>query len=84
ERLQKVHGTAALDETNLRRVIRPDLHRQHLAAPGFDLPGASAKIEGSIQQPTPVASAKGEIVLMPDRFFDGQIFDPAAEISHKI
>ncbi|WP_436398939.1 ABC transporter substrate-binding protein [Roseobacter sp. S98] len=76
ERLCRVHGVPALSDEDLRRVVRPDLHRQNLSGPGYDLPGASAKIEGSIRIPTAVASARGDIVLQPDRFFDGQVFDP--------
>ena len=76
DRLHKTHGGKVLSEDDLRSVVRPDLHRQHLSAAGFDLPGASAKLEGSILEPTAVASAAGQIVLQPDRFFDGQIFDP--------
>ncbi|WP_147125358.1 ABC transporter substrate-binding protein [Shimia ponticola] len=76
ERLQKTHGGTVLDESTLRRVVRPDLHRQHLSIPGHDMPGASAKVEGSILAPTAVASAAGKLVLQPDGFFDGQVFDP--------
>lgn len=76
ERLRKAHGVAALSEDDLRLTVRPDLHRQSLDAAGYDLPGASAKVEGSILSPTAVASAKGGIVLQSDQFFDGQVFDP--------
>lgn len=76
ERLRKAHGGKALSDTDLRCAVRPDLHRQHLNASGFDLPGASSKVEGSILSPTAVASARGDIILQPDRFFDGQVFDP--------
>ncbi|MEM1076387.1 MAG: CmpA/NrtA family ABC transporter substrate-binding protein [Pseudomonadota bacterium] len=58
------------------RVFRSDLHRRHLNAEVVDLPGASEKVEGAIRQTTPVASARGTLSLLPDRFFDGHIFDP--------
>jgi two-component system, oxyanion-binding sensor len=61
-----------------RAVFRTDLYRRHLGPAGADLPGASEKAEGALRQPTAVASASGAIVLQPDGFFDGRIFDPDA------
>lgn len=58
------------------RVFRSDLHRQHLGSTGADLPAASAKVEGSLVQPSPVASSRGRLILPADRFFDAQVFDP--------
>lgn len=58
-------------------VFRSDLHRLHLAETGADLPGASEKLEGALDQPTPVASARGKLILPRDSFFDARIFDPA-------
>jgi len=83
ERLQRANGAASLSDTRIAQIVRPDLHRQHLAKTGCDLPGASAKVEGAILSPTPVATAHGEITLQPDCFFDGQIFDPAEESALK-
>jgi len=57
--------------------FRTDLYRQHLRQSGADLPGASARIEGAMQHPTAVASEKGQMILGPDAFFDGETFDPA-------
>ena len=37
----------------------------------MDMPGASARIEGAMTHPTPVASEKGQMILGPDAFFDG-------------
>ncbi len=62
-----------------REVFRSDLYRDALKDTGADLPGASEKIEGSIDAPTPVASESGRLFLPRDRFFDGRIFDPDAE-----
>lgn len=56
-------------------VFRSDLHRAALAGTGFDLPGASAKIEGALSRAEPVASAGGRLSLGPDGFFDGAVFD---------
>ena len=39
------------------------------------MPGASAKIEGSLSHPTAVASTRGEMILEADAFFDGKTFD---------
>lgn len=76
-RLAARHG---LDATAARSaaatVFRSDLYRLHLASAGADLPAASVKIEGSLEQPTPVASSRGKLILPPDRFFDAQVFDP--------
>jgi NitT/TauT family transport system ATP-binding protein len=60
------------------RVFRTDLFRQHLRAAGADLPGASMKVEGSLSHPTAVSSERGTMILGPDRFFDGWIFEPPA------
>lgn len=57
--------------------FRTDLYRQHLRSAGADLPGASARIEGAMAHPTAVASEKGQMILGPDAFFDGDIFDPS-------
>lgn len=78
-RLHAANGGPVLTDEQIAKIVRPDLHRQHLAKTGCDLPGASAKVEGAILSPTPVASANGEITLAPDRFFDGQVFDPTAK-----
>ncbi|GLS17323.1 nitrate transporter [Labrys miyagiensis] len=59
-----------------RQVYRPDLFRAALAGTGIDLPRASAKVEGALQTATPVASRNGTMILGPDGFFDGRLFDP--------
>ncbi len=69
-----------LDPAEARRVsrecFRTDLYRKILGPEGVDLPGASDKLEGALAHPTEVASARGEMILGPDRFFDGAVFDP--------
>lgn len=60
-------------------VFRSDLYRKELQSTTADLPGASEKLEGSLSQDTPVASETGRLILRPDRFFDGRIFDPSAK-----
>lgn len=63
-----------------RQTFRTDIYRRALAPLGVDLPGANEKIEGAILSPTPVASARGTLVLSRDAFFDGSTFDPQAGI----
>lgn len=59
-----------------RRTFRTDLYRANLGPLGADLPGASEKLEGSLESATPVASSSGQLYLGPDSFFDGRLFDP--------
>lgn len=70
------------DRTRLRAAaraaFRTDLYRDVLGPAGADLPGASEKLEGAMATRTAVASTLGRLVLGPDRFFDGRIFDPSA------
>lgn len=55
--------------------FRSDLYRQNLAGVGADMPGASEKIEGTLEFETAVASSRGHMILAPDAFFDGRTFD---------
>lgn len=76
-RLARRHGLdARQSQTIAAGVFRSDLYRLHLGAVGADLPAASAKVEGSLLQPTPVASSRGKLILPPDGFYDAQVFDP--------
>lgn len=61
-----------------KEVFRTDLYRDALSGQIADLPGASEKLEGSIDAPTEVASASGTLILHPDSFFDRRVFDPSA------
>ncbi|MCV0396588.1 MAG: ABC transporter substrate-binding protein [Rhizobiaceae bacterium] len=63
-------------ETVARETYRPDLYRRALRSLGVALPGANAKVEGALTTQTPVGSAGASLVLGPDGFFDGKIFDP--------
>lgn len=75
-------GTTGADRGRLRAAarssFRTDLYRSVLGPIGADLPGASEKLEGAMATPTAVASTLGRLVLGPDRFFDGRVFDPLA------
>ncbi|MDQ0504089.1 CmpA/NrtA family ABC transporter substrate-binding protein [Xanthobacter agilis] len=59
-----------------RDSYRPDLYRRALRGLGAPLPGANLKVEGALLAPTPVGAANSSLVLGPDGFFDGHIFDP--------
>lgn len=64
------------DAERARSVYRPDIYRAALMSTDADLPNASSKVEGTLTRPTPVASRAGRMVLGPDGFFDGLLFDP--------
>lgn len=55
---------------------RPDLYRKALGDLASSIPSANAKVEGALKQPVHVGTTKGELLLGPDGFFDGEIFDP--------
>ncbi|MEM1351919.1 MAG: ABC transporter substrate-binding protein [Pseudomonadota bacterium] len=59
-------------------VFRSDIYREALSGLGADIPGASSKQEGSLDEDTAVAAQGGHVILCRDRFFDGRIFEPAA------
>ena len=59
-----------------RETYRPDIYRAALEPLGVALPGANAKVEGALERATPVGSAGASLVLGPDGFFDGSLFDP--------
>mgnify|MGYP001822615419 FL=1 len=59
-----------------RAVFRSDIYRRALDGIGADMPGASSKLEGALEQDTPVASGGGRMILCRDQFFDGRVFEP--------
>lgn len=64
------------NEAIARDTYRPDLYRAALKSLGVALPGANAKVEGALTGETPVGSAGASLMLGPDGFFDGRVFDP--------
>jgi NitT/TauT family transport system ATP-binding protein len=60
-----------------RECYRPDIYRAALKSLGVALPVANAKVEGALTVATPVGSAGASLVLGPDGFFDGGLFDPS-------
>lgn len=74
--ISRLHGLdAAQTIARAAECQRPDLYRRYLGQSGADLPGASAKVEGAMAHETAVASTKGDMILGPDAFFDGETFD---------
>ena len=69
---------ATLAAASAGAVFRSDIYREALKGAGAELPGASEKLEGAIQDPTAVASQRGRLILSPDAFFDGRIYDLTA------
>ncbi|GFM27410.1 CmpA/NrtA family ABC transporter substrate-binding protein [Novosphingobium sp. PY1] len=67
----------AQDAQRAARVFRPDVYRSALLGTGEPLPGASSKVEGSIETSMVVGTQQGAIQLEPNRFFDGEVFDPS-------
>ncbi len=59
-----------------RATYRPDIYRRALAKVGVALPGGSSKVEGALTAPTYLSALSGRLMLGPDGFFDGKIFDP--------
>ncbi|MFT3731104.1 MAG: CmpA/NrtA family ABC transporter substrate-binding protein [Hyphomicrobium sp.] len=59
-----------------RETYRPDIYRAALKPLGIALPVANAKVEGALTSATPVGSSGASLVLGPDGFFDGGLFDP--------
>jgi len=64
------------NEAIARETYRPDLYRSALKPLGVALPAANTKVEGALVAPTPVGSAGASLMLGPDGFFDGTLFDP--------
>jgi NitT/TauT family transport system ATP-binding protein len=63
-------------------VFRPDIYRSALAGTGAPMPGASAKVEGAIDQGLAAGTHGGRLLMGPDRFFDGRTFDPDAPLAY--
>lgn len=73
----QIAASAANAET-ARATYRPDIYRAALKPLGVALPGANSKVEGALLSSTPVGSSGASLMLGPDGFFDGKVFDPEA------
>lgn len=56
--------------------FRPDLYRAALAGLDTPIPTADYKIDGTRAAAAPIDAAGGTLIMGPDQFFDGQVFDP--------
>lgn len=65
------------DARKAARVFRPDVYRSALLGTGEPLPGASSKVEGSLEATMVVGTQQGAMQLESNRFFDGKVFDPS-------
>ncbi len=55
---------------------RPDIFRKAVRPIFAPVPSANMKLEGTLQVPVHVGASRSGLVLGPDAFFDGRIFDP--------
>jgi nitrate/nitrite transport system substrate-binding protein len=62
----------------VRAVFRPDLYREAAQALGVNAPLDDVKVEGAHDAPWTVPGSLGPIDMLPDRFFDGTMFDALA------
>ena len=69
-------GHSAQNAEAARRCYRPDLYRRALGSLSVPIPAANAKVEGALTTTQPVGATHGSLLLGPDGFFDGRIFDP--------
>lgn len=55
---------------------RPDIFRKAVRPIFAPVPSANMKLEGTLHAPVHVGASRSGLVLGPDAFFDGRIFDP--------
>ncbi len=71
---QVVHTAAHAEAA--RSCYRPDLYRAALGSLPAPIPAANAKVEGALAGTEAVGASAGALLLGPDGFFDGRVFDP--------
>jgi len=71
-------GFSAANAAIAAATFRPDLYRAALAPLGVAAPRDDYRVEGDQADKHAVPAIGGTIELGPNRFFDGQIFDPDA------
>ncbi len=67
---------SAEDQLRAEQVFRPNVYRTALKGHDTPMPGANAKLEGSVTDSLPVGSTQGRLTLGANPFFDGRVFDP--------
>ena len=74
---QGLTGQQPVDEAVLTSaaVLSDRLDMLKRSSPLFEAVSFSPEVEGMMAVPTAVASTKGEMILGPDRFFNGAVFD---------
>lgn len=58
------------------QAFRPDIFRKAMKPLFVPVPAANMKMEGTLRAPVHVGASRSALVLGPDNFFDGHIFDP--------
>lgn len=71
-------GFSAANAAIAAATFRPDLYRAALASLGVAVPAQDLRVDGDQANKHAVPAIGGTIELGPNRFFDGQIFDPDA------
>jgi NitT/TauT family transport system ATP-binding protein len=56
--------------------FRPDIFRKAMKPLFVPVPAANMKMEGTLRAPVHVGASRSTLILGPDNFFDGRIFDP--------
>ncbi len=56
--------------------FRPDIFRKAIKPLFAPVPSANMKLEGTLHMPVDVGASRSGLVLGPDAFFDGRVFDP--------
>lgn len=83
-RMAARHGLDAERAADVARAaFRTDLYRDNLIDLAPNLPCGSEKLEGAMARETAAPSLRGEVILGPDAFFDGQVFDMSPAVSLK-
>lgn len=71
------HSSFSQEQAGIARdSFRPDLYRHALKPLFAPVPGANLKLEGALQRPSAVGASNSGLILGPDPFCDGRIFDP--------
>jgi NitT/TauT family transport system ATP-binding protein len=56
--------------------FRPDIFRKAVKPIFAPVPSANMKLEGTLHAPVHVGASRSGLMLGPDAFFDGRVFDP--------
>ncbi len=75
-------GFSAANAAKAAATFRPDLYRAALAPLGVAVPAQDLRIDGAQADKHATPAIGGTLELGPNRFFDGQIFDPSAVESY--